>query len=186
MKSRSLVFGTAVALIAATLAGCAEQGGKNANVDDARLVEGSPDGADWLSYGRTMDEQRFSPLTQVTDQNVNQLGLEWSSDLDTARGQEATPIVVDGIMYISTAWSMVKAYDAATGKKLWEYDPKVPRAKLVDVCCDAVNRGVAVYKGRVYVGTLDGRLVALNADTGKVMWDKMTWLGSKIFSLSQL
>ena len=160
MKSRSLVFGTAVALIAATLAGCAEQGGKNANVDDARLVEGSPDGADWLSYGRTMDEQRFSPLTQVTDQNVNQLGLEWSSDLDTARGQEATPIVVDGIMYISTAWSMVKAYDAATGKKLWEYDPKVPRAKLVDVCCDAVNRGVAVYDDKVYLGTLDAKLVA--------------------------
>ena len=124
MKSRSLVLGTAVALVAMALAGCAEQGGKNANVDDARLVEGSPDGANWLSYGRTMDEQRFSPLTQVTDQNVNQLGLEWSSDLDTARGQEATPIVVDGIMYISTAWSMVKAYDAATGKKLWNMTPR--------------------------------------------------------------
>jgi alcohol dehydrogenase (cytochrome c)/quinohemoprotein ethanol dehydrogenase len=144
MKSRSLALGTAVALVAMALAGCAEKGGKNANVDDARLVAGSPDGADWLSYGRTMDEQRFSPLTQVSDQNVGQLGLEWSSDLDTARGQEATPIVVDGIMYISTAWSMVKAYDAATGKKLWEYDPKVPRAKLVDVCCDAVNRGVSM------------------------------------------
>ena len=174
MKSRSFAIGSALALVAATLAGCAEKGGKNANVDDARLVEGSPDGSDWLSYGRTMDEQRFSPLTQVSDQNVGQLGLEWFSDLDTARGQEATPIVVDGVMYISTAWSMVKAYDAATGKKLWEYDPKVPRSKLVDVCCDAVNRGVAVYKGRVYVATLDGRLVALHADTGKVLWDKLT------------
>lgn len=174
MKSRSLVLGTAMALVAATLAGCAEKGGKNANVDDAMLAEGSADGSNWLSYGRTMDEQRFSPLTQINDTNVGQLGLEWSSDLDTARGQEATPIVVDGVMYISTAWSMVKAYDAVTGKKLWEYDPKVPRAKLVDVCCDAVNRGVAVYKGRVYVGTLDGRLVALNADTGKVLWDKLT------------
>jgi glucose dehydrogenase len=127
MKSRSLALGTAVALVAMALAGCAEKGGKNANVDDARLVAGSPDGTDWLSYGRTMDEQRFSPLTQVSDQNVGQLGLEWSSDLDTARGQEATPIVVDGIMYISTAWSMVKAYDAKTGKPLWAFDPKVPR-----------------------------------------------------------
>ncbi len=163
------------ALAVLALAGCgAPPGGKGAAVDDARLLAGSPDGADWLSYGRTYDEQRFSPLTQVTDANVSQLGLAWSADLDTARGQEATPVVVDGIMYVSTAWSMVKAYDGATGKLLWSYDPEVPRAKLVDVCCDAVNRGVAVYKGRVYVGTLDGHLVALNADDGKVLWKKLT------------
>jgi quinohemoprotein ethanol dehydrogenase len=168
-------FGITVGLLA-LVAGCsaAPQGGKMAAVDDARLLKADADGANWLSYGRTMDEQRFSPLTQVSDSNVGQLGLEWSSDLDTARGQEATPIVVDGIMYISTAWSMVKAYDAATGKKLWEYDPKVPREVLVNVCCDAVNRGVAVYKGKVYVGTLAGHLVALNADTGAVIWDKKT------------
>ena len=160
-----------------TLNGCGagtSTGGKNAAVDDARLLGGEPDGANWLSYGRTYDEQRFSPLTQVNDANVSQLGLEWSSDLDTARGQEATPIVVDGIMYISTAWSMVKAYDAATGKKLWEYDPQVPREKLVDTCCDAVNRGVAVYMGKVYVATIAGHLVALNADNGKVIWDRLT------------
>ena len=174
MTSRSYLLGSAVAMAAIALAGCAPKGGKTAQVDDARLVAGSPDGSDWLSYGRTMDEQRFSPLTQVSDQNVGQLGLEWFSDLDTARGQEATPIVVDGVMYVTTAWSMVKAYDATNGKKLWEYDPKVPRSKLIDVCCDAVNRGVAVYKGRVYVATLDGRLVALNADNGKVLWDKLT------------
>ncbi len=174
MKSRSFLQGSAVALATLMVVSCAPKGGNSAQVDDARLVAGSPDGADWLSYGRTMDEQRFSPLTQVSDQNVSQLGLDWFSDLETARGQEATPIVVDGVMYVSTAWSMVKAFDAATGKKLWEYDPQVPRSKLVDVCCDAVNRGVAVYKGRVYVATLDGRLVALNADTGKVLWDKLT------------
>ena len=92
-------------------------------------------------------------------------------DLDTARGQEATPIVVDGVLYVSTAWSMVKAFDAATGKPLWSYDPQVPREKLVDVCCDAVNRGVAVYKGKVFVGTLAGHVVALDAGTGKVVWD---------------
>jgi quinohemoprotein ethanol dehydrogenase len=169
-------FKTMVAIAAlAALAGCgAPEGGKLGAIDDARLLAGSADGADWLSYGRTYDEQRFSPLTQVSDANIGELGLSWSADMDTARGQEATPIVVDGVMYVSTAWSMVKAYDAATGKALWSYDPQVPRAKLVDVCCDAVNRGVAVYKGRVYVGTLDGRLIALNADTGKVLWDKMT------------
>ena len=143
-----------------SLAACSvgSNGGKNGAVDDARLLAGEPDGANWLSYGRTYDEQRFSPLSQVSDSNIGQLGLEWSSDLDTARGQEATPIVVDGVMYISTAWSMVKAYDAATGKPLWSYDPEVPREKLVDVCCDAVNRGVAVYKGKVYVATIAGHL----------------------------
>jgi quinohemoprotein ethanol dehydrogenase len=149
-------------------------GAKNANVDDARLVGADKDAANWLSHGRTSDEQRFSPLTAVNDTTVSGLGLAWSSDLDTARGQEATPIVVDGVMYVSTAWSMVKAYDAGTGKPLWAYDPEVPREKLVDVCCDAVNRGVAVYKGKVFVATIDGRLVALNADTGAVIWDKLT------------
>ena len=115
MKMKTLLALT----MASALAACGTTGGKNAAVDDAMLLAGSPDGANWLSYGRTYDEQRFSPLTQVSDSNVGQLGLEWSSDLDTARGQEATPIVVDGVMYVSTAWSMVKAFDAATGKPLW-------------------------------------------------------------------
>jgi quinohemoprotein ethanol dehydrogenase len=145
--------------------------GKAANVDDKRLLAAVDDGANWLSYGRTYDEQRFSPLTQINDTNVGKLGLQWWSDLETARGQEATPIIVDGVLYVSTAWSMVKAFDAATGKPLWSYDPQVPREKLVDVCCDAVNRGVAVYKGKVFVGTLAGHVVALDAGTGKVVWD---------------
>jgi quinohemoprotein ethanol dehydrogenase len=170
IKSRTLLGAALLSL--AALSACSGGGGKNAAVDDKRLLEADGDSANWLSYGRTYDEQRFSPLTQVSAENVSQLGLEWSADMDTARGQEATPIVVDGVMYVSTAWSMVKAYDAATGKKLWEYDPQVPREKLVDVCCDAVNRGVAVYKGRVYVATLAGDLVALNADTGAVLWKK--------------
>ena len=174
MAKLKLVAATLLMLGASGLTGCGTNGGKTAQVDDARLLAANEDGANWMSYGRTYDEQRFSPLTDVNDSNVGQLGLEWSADMDTARGQEATPIVVDGVMYVSTAWSMVKAYDAATGKPLWAYDPKVPRSKLVDVCCDAVNRGVAVYKGKVYVATLDGRLVALNADDGKVIWDKLT------------
>ena len=174
MRKLKLVAATLLMIGASALTGCGTNGGKTAQVDDARLLAANEDGANWMSYGRTYDEQRFSPLTDVNDSNVGQLGLEWSADMDTARGQEATPIVVDGVMYVSTAWSMVKAYDAATGKPLWAYDPKVPRAKLVDVCCDAVNRGVAVYEGKVYIGTLDGRLIALNADDGKVIWDKLT------------
>jgi alcohol dehydrogenase (cytochrome c)/quinohemoprotein ethanol dehydrogenase len=140
-------------------------------VTDA-LITQAPDG-DWLSYGRDYGEQRFSPLATINDQNVAQLGLAWSSDLDTARGQEATPLVHDGVLYVSTAWSMVKAYDAKTGKPVWAYDPKVPRETLVRACCDAVNRGVALYGDKVYVGTLDGRLVALDQKTGKVVFEKV-------------
>jgi alcohol dehydrogenase (cytochrome c)/quinohemoprotein ethanol dehydrogenase len=151
--------------------GDATIGVKAANVDAKRLLAAADDGANWLSYGRTYDEQRFSPLTAINDKNVGKLGLQWSADMDTARGQEATPIVVDGVLYVSTAWSMVKAFDAATGRPLWSYDPEVPREKLVDVCCDAVNRGVAVYNGKVFVGTLAGHVVALDASSGKVVWD---------------
>ncbi len=176
MKMVRAVFGVAAMAGLVSLAACGslQPTAKNARVDGARLASADADTDNWLSYGRTYDEQRFSPLTDISDSNVGQLGLEWSFDLDTARGQEATPIVVDGVMYVSTAWSMVKAFDAATGKLLWAYDPKVPRELLVNVCCDAVNRGVAVYNGKVYVGTIAGHLVALNADTGAVVWDKKT------------
>jgi alcohol dehydrogenase (cytochrome c)/quinohemoprotein ethanol dehydrogenase len=130
------------------------------------------DGNEWLSYGRDQGEQRFSPLTQVNAATVGQLGLAWSADLDTARGQEATPLMHDGVLYVSTAWSMVKAYDAKTGALKWSYDPQVARETLATACCDAVNRGVALYGDKVYVATLDGRLVALNQTDGKVAWSK--------------
>jgi quinohemoprotein ethanol dehydrogenase len=99
------------------------------------------DGANWLSYGRTYDEQRYSPLNQITQSNVGELGLAWYADMDTARGQEATPLVIDGKIYFTTAWSKAKAYDALSGKLLWEYDPKVPGETAVKACCDVVNRG---------------------------------------------
>ena len=155
---------TALALVAMQLGGSAALAG----VTGADIAAGAPE--EWLSYGRDYGEQRFSPLTAVNAANVAQLGLAWSSDLDTARGQEATPIVHNGVLYVSTAWSKVRAYDAANGKMLWSYDPEVPRETLVRACCDAVNRGVAIYENKIYVGTLDGRLVALNAATGKVAW----------------
>ena len=139
-------------------------------VTDA-LIAAAPEG-EWLSYGRDYNEQRFSSLTQVNDTTVKDLGLAWSADFETARGQEATPLMHDGVLYTSTAWSLVKAYDAATGKLLWSYDPKVPRETLVRVCCDAVNRGVALYGDKVFVAALDGRLIALNAKTGTEVWAK--------------
>src|SRR2546430_4858827 len=105
--------------------------------------------------------------------------------MDTGRGQEATPLVSDGVMYVSTAWSMVKAYDAKTGALLWSYDPAVPRALGVRGCCDVVNRGVAAWKGKIFVGPFDGRLVALDARTGKPVWSVMTVDPSKPYTITQ-
>src|SRR6202040_2721616 len=107
------------------------------------------------------------------------------ADLDTDRGQEATPLVIDGVMYVSTAWSMVKAYDAASGKLLWSYDPEVPRELGVKGCCDVVSRGVAAWNGKICVCTFDGRLVALDAATGKPVWSVVTGDQSQAFTITQ-
>src|SRR5689334_22704992 len=152
---------------------------KAAAVDAARLAAagegGAKDAGNWLSYGRTYDEQRFSPLQKIDASNVAGLKLAWHYDLDTAhRVQEATPLVIDGVMYVSSAWSKVFALDAATGKQIWTYDPKVPGTSGVNACCDVANRGVAAWNGKIFVGTLDGRLVALDAATGKVVWSQVT------------
>jgi len=143
-------------------------------VDQARMLDAEGDGDNWLGHGRTWDEQRFSPLDQINSANVGQLALAFAVELDTNRGQEATPIVVDGVMYISTAWSKVMAVDAASGAVLWRYDPEVDGSKGAHACCDVVNRGVAVWEGKVFVGTIDGRLVALDAATGAELWDVVT------------
>jgi quinohemoprotein ethanol dehydrogenase len=183
--SRNLVRAALAAAAAGSvliLAACAERG--PADVDGARIAAADKEPGNWMSYGRTYDEQRFSPLTKINADNVKGLGLAWYADLDTNRGQEATPIVVDGKLYVSTAWSMVKAYDAATGAQLWAYDPQVPRDTVVNACCDAVNRGVAVYRGKIYVGTLDGRLVALDAATGKEAWSVVTVDQTKPFTIT--
>lgn len=138
---------------------------------DARIAA---DDANWVTTGRSYDEQRFSPLSQIDDSNASRLGLAWYADLNMSRGEEATPLVVDGVMYVSTAWSVVRAFDATNGKPLWTFDPAVPRSQLVNACCDAVNRGVAWWRGRLYVGTLDGRLIAIDARTGKQAWSVQT------------
>ncbi|MCP4840501.1 MAG: PQQ-binding-like beta-propeller repeat protein, partial [Halieaceae bacterium] len=145
-----------------------------ANVDAARLIAADSEPGSWMSHGRTYDEQRFSPLHEIDSDNVSKLGLAWSYDLETERGIEATSIVVDGVLYVTSAWSIVYALDARTGAPLWRYDPVVAREKGKDACCDAVNRGVAVWKGQVFLGALDGRLIALDAKTGAVNWSIAT------------
>ena len=158
----AVVVAAVVSLLTTIEVGQASVARSAADVDAARIVKADHDPANWLTYGRTYDEQRFSPLAQISSSNAKRLGLAWFADLDTDRGQQATPLVIDGVMYVSTAWSMVKAYDAGTGKLLWSYDPEVPREIGVKGCCDVVNRGVAAWKGKIYVGTFDGRLDALD------------------------
>ena len=156
------------------LAGCtaSADGSGEAGVDGQHIAQGVD--SEWLSYGRTYDEQRYSPLDQINRETVGKLGLAWSQDLDTSRGQESTPLVIDGVIYITTAWSKVRAYDAKTGKQLWGYDPEVPGSAGVKGCCDVVNRGLAAWGGKLYLGTFDGRLVALDRKTGKPLWIKET------------
>lgn len=162
-----------VLALALALSACGEKAAERSDpategVTDAMIAAGVGD--EWLTYGGGYDEQRFSPLQQINDGNIGELGLAWFADLDTARGQEATPLMHNGTIFISTAWSMVKAYDAKTGALKWEFDPEVPRSVLAQVCCDAVNRGVALYGDKVYVAALDGRLIALDQETGKQEW----------------
>jgi glucose dehydrogenase len=143
-------------------------GGAQHVVDAARLDAADGDTASWLTYGRTYDEQRFSPLQKINPRNIGQLKLAWHYDLDAAhRVQETTPLIVDGVMYVTSAWSKVFALDPATGRQIWVFDPAVPGNTGVKGCCDVANRGVAFWNGKVYVGTFDGRLIALDAQTGR-------------------
>jgi len=175
----ALVFGGAQAG-----RGWSEAARQPAEVDAARILGADGEPGNWMTHGRTYNEQRFSLLKLINDHNVSQLGLAWYFDLDTHRGQEATPIVVDGVMYFSTAWSKVFALNAASGALLWSYDPQVPGEWGANACCDVVNRGVAVWNGKIYVGTLDGRLIALNAATGKPVWRVTTIDRSRRYTIT--
>jgi len=152
------------------------------SIDAARIIKAEP--ANWLSTGRTYDEQRHSPLDQINANNIDQLGLAWYFDTGTKRGLEATPIVVDGVMFTSGSWSVVWAHDAKTGELLWEYDPEVPRAWGQYACCDVVNRGVAAWKGKIYIGTIDGRLIAIDAGTGVPVWQTDTILPNRPYTIT--
>jgi quinohemoprotein ethanol dehydrogenase len=141
-----------------------------AAVDQAQLVRSPKDGLNWITNGHDWTQQRFSPLTQINDKNVSRLGLLWYDDLHTYRGVEATPLEVDGVLYNISAWDVTIAYDTVTGKKLWTYDPKVSPDVAQWICCGPVSRGVAAWHGKIIIATLDGRLIALNAKTGKPVW----------------
>lgn len=132
----------------------------------------------WTNPGGDAGKTRHSALTDITPANVGRLGLAWEADLGTNRVLEATPVVVDGTMYTSGVAGRAYAFDAASGKELWRFEPEVDMQINRTVCCDQANRGVAVSNGKVFVAALDAQLYALDAKTGKVVWKADTRDGS--------
>jgi len=142
---------------------------------DATRTHAASETENWLAVGRDQEGSYFSPLKAINSANIDRLGFAWTYDLGTPlRGQEATPIVVDGRLYTSGTWGYVYAVDAASGRELWRYDPKATLPAGRNPCCDLVNRGVAVSHGMVYVASVDGRLHALDAATGSKIWEADT------------
>ncbi|MCW2394721.1 MULTISPECIES: PQQ-dependent dehydrogenase, methanol/ethanol family [unclassified Sphingobium] len=138
----------------------------------------------WMAYGRSYDEQRYSPLTQINDKTVQRLGLAWYDDLNTYRGVQATPLVVDGVIYNASAFNIVTAYDGRTGRKLWTYDPQVERQWARLACCGPSTRGIAAWNGKIYIAALDGRLIAVDARTGKEVWTVQTFDRAHPYSIT--
>ena len=173
----------------ASIAGC--QGDDPATAEKpkpvtntARIAAAASEPGSWLTHGGTYAEQRYANLQGIDTDNVSDLGLAWYFEFDTHRGQESTPLMVDGVIYVTTAWSKVFALDAATGAELWRYDPEVPKEAGINACCDVVNRGAAFYQGKVFVGTIDGRLIALDAESGAPVWSTITVDQSKPYTIS--
>jgi quinohemoprotein ethanol dehydrogenase len=140
-------------------------------VTTSTLINAAGNGAEWLTYGHDYAETHFSPLTQINTKNVKRLSLAWSITTDAPQGTvEATPLMHNGVLYFILPWNVMAAVDARTGQTKWRWDPQVPREHIQGLCCGPVNRGMAIYNGRVYAGLLDGRVVALDQETGKLIW----------------
>ena len=165
------LFGISIAV--GLTSGCdANKAGKRpaGDVDRARLAAADSEPENWFTGGRDGNFTYYSPLHQINRSNAREVGFAWSTPLGTTSGLEATPVAVDGVLYTSGAWGRVYALDGTNGRLLWTFTPKVDDSVVQHACCDIVNRGVAVWKGRVFVGTLDGKLVALDAKSGGKLW----------------
>ena len=169
-RSIGSLAGFALVVTAAVLSAQSRQ------VTDATLL--NPPAEEWVSYGRDYAETHHSPLTHIDTTNVSRLKLAWSTEVGSDGKVETTPLVWDGMLYGTSTWSVVYAIDARTGALKWKWDPGLvkggPAMGGARFCCGPVNRGVAIYQGRVFVGLLDGRLVALDAKTGAVVWSVQT------------
>jgi PQQ-dependent dehydrogenase (methanol/ethanol family) len=170
-----VIVGILLATLALLLSG--------AGITEQKLRTAQSDAATWLTYGKNYAGWRYSTLAQISTMNVSRLAPAWVLPAGEG-GNETTPLVYGGVMYITGAWSKVFALDAKSGAPLWTYDPKVPGQVGVNACCDTVNRGVAAWKGRVYLGTLDGRLIALDAATGKPVWQVATVPGGARYTIT--
>ena len=155
-------------LVAAAAVGATE------NAIAIHSIRSTVQNEDWPMHGLTAYEDRFSPLSEIDRDSISRLGLAWSYATGSDRGLEATPLIIDGVLYATASWSIVFALDAKTGRELWRHDPKVPGWKARHACCGVVNRGVAHADGRIYSGTIDGRLIALDARTGGLLWSTQT------------
>ncbi len=188
MCSQSAVLrAVSLAAVATCLVSTRAIGVSETGVDAQRLraADSPANAGQWMSYGRDYNEQRYSPLKQINVESVSRLGLAWYADLAERGGSyETTPIAVDGRIFVTTPWSKVYAFDARSGKPLWKYDPEVPGYWAVKLCCGIVNRGVAVWKGKVIWGTLDGRLIAVDARSGKKVWEVQATDPKKALSIT--
>jgi quinohemoprotein ethanol dehydrogenase len=172
------IFGrTAFAALALSTLGLA-QATKPVTVDSKVLrsvgsAANDPAPGSWLSYGRNQSETRYSTLKQINDSNAKRLGLAWTYAVGAGGGnQEGTPLVWNNTLYGITTWSVVYALDAKTGKELWRWDPEVNQTAVrPKICCGTVNRGMALYNGAIIAPVIDGRLVSLDALTGKPLWE---------------
>lgn len=135
----------------------------------------APDDLEWQSYGLDVQETRFSPADQIDVDNVGDLGLAWMFEMRDGGGVEATPLMIGDTLYVTSAWSIVYALDARTGAQKWVFDPQVDRSVAAHTCCGPVNRGAAYADGKIFVGALDGRLIAVDATSGKQVWSTQTF-----------
>jgi quinohemoprotein ethanol dehydrogenase len=158
-----------------------------AAITQERLLKGTDDPNQWPTYNGSYNEQRFSPLKKIDTTNVGTLGLQWFADYDTNLDQHGSPLYIDGVIYVSTAFNTkVYAFDARTGKELWKFNVNVDGAWLRNVCCGNINRGIAAWNGKIYVGSLDARLIAIDAKTGKQAWSTDTIIGDRADPLNRL
>jgi quinohemoprotein ethanol dehydrogenase len=144
-----------------------------ANVTAARLLKAGNEPGQWMTYGGTYSEQRFSPLKKIDASNVSTLGLQWFADYETNQNQHGSPLYIDGVIYVSTARNVVYAFSAKNGEQLWKYNPLIHGERL-RYNVGLVNRGIAAWRGKIIMGTLDARLVAIDAKTGKEAWSTDT------------